>query len=169
MKFMLQRKVEKILTKNNFKVFLTHCCFDIVAKRNLLLLIKVLLNIDSLSKTQALSIRNISHFLSAYPFVISYKTGRERLKDKIVYYRFGLPVTTPNLFRRIIEEDSITLTHISCLGSLEESQRCIVKFPLLYVSPTSTFTNSSIVVASSSHIAKFTLPSEGSTIEKTTV
>ncbi len=107
-KSFLLNKVVNTLQKNEFEVFCTTGCFDIAAKREHLLLVKTLLNIDGLSQEQALSLRAISHFVSAYPFIVSVKNNREMLSDSIVYSRYELPVLTPQLFEDVIIEEDIS-------------------------------------------------------------
>ena len=104
-KCFLLNKVVKILENNEFEVYTTYGCFDIAAKRENVLLIKVLVNADGLNKEQASSLQATSHFLSAYPFVIAMKNNREFLEDKIVYSRFDLPVVTPKLFEEMMTDD----------------------------------------------------------------
>ncbi len=107
-KYFLLNKIVNILEKNEFNTFTTIGCFDIAAKREFTLLIKTLLNVDALNQEQALSLRAISHFLSAYPFVISMRNNREFLNDEMVYSRFELPVITLKLFEEMIEEEDIS-------------------------------------------------------------
>ncbi len=106
-KSFLVNKIVNTLISNNFEVFVTGGCFDIAAKNKKLLLVKALINIDGLSQQQALSLKAISYFVSAYPFIVSLKTNREMLKDEIIYSRFELPVMTPKMFSAIIEEETI--------------------------------------------------------------
>ncbi|MBI2545303.1 MAG: helix-turn-helix domain-containing protein [Candidatus Aenigmarchaeota archaeon] len=112
-KTILMSKVLDILHNNGFETFVTNGSFDIVAKRENLFLIKVLMNIDSLDESHALDLRAISHFLSAYPFVISIRNNREHLDDEIVYTRFDLPATTPKLFQLMLQDDNIEVIHSS--------------------------------------------------------
>jgi putative transcriptional regulator len=109
-KCFLQNKIINVLENNEFAVLATSGCFDIAAKRENLLLIKTLMNVDALNKDQAMSLQTTSYFLSAYPFVVSMKNNRELLDDKIVYSRFDLPVITPKLFEEILRED-ISIVH----------------------------------------------------------
>jgi putative transcriptional regulator len=104
-KFFLINKIVSSLLKKRFKVLTARGCFDIAAKKDSVLLLKVLVNIDGLEENQALSLKTISYFLQAYPFVVSLKTGRGFLDNKIVYSRFELPVVTPQLFESILIED----------------------------------------------------------------
>lgn len=104
--FLVNKIVNSLLSKQ-FQILLSEGCFNIAAKKEELLLIKSLINIDSLNEEQALSLRSISYFLSAYPLVVSVKTNREFLSDETIYSRFHLPVLTPTLFDAFLEEESI--------------------------------------------------------------
>lgn len=104
-KSILVNKIVNSLLQKEFQVFVTESCFDIAARRENLLLLKVLQNIDGLNSEQALSLRAISYFLSAYPFIISLKNNREILNNETVYSRFELPVMTPHLFEEILTEE----------------------------------------------------------------
>lgn len=112
-KAFLLNKLVNTLHKGEFEVFVTRGCFDIAARREHLLLIKTLLNIDGLNQEHASSLRAISYFISAYPFVISTKNNRELLDDDTVYSRFDLPVLTPKSFEEMITEDEMIITQSS--------------------------------------------------------
>jgi len=66
-----------------------------------------LINIDSFSEEHALSLKSISYFLSANPFVVSIKNNRQFLNDQIIYSRFQLPVITPQTFENFLEEEKM--------------------------------------------------------------
>jgi len=104
--YLVNRLVDS-LSKKEFQLFLTRGCFDIVARKDFLMLIKALTNVDGLVQEQAQSLKAISYFISAYPLVVSEKTNRTSLEDKIIYSRFELPVVTPTMFECIIEEEVI--------------------------------------------------------------
>jgi putative transcriptional regulator len=104
--FLVNKIVNSLLSKE-FEVFITYGCFDIAARKEYLMLIKSLVNVDSLNQDQALSLRTVSYFLSAYPLVVSIKTNRQMLSDEIIYSRFQLPVVTPEMFSRILEEEFV--------------------------------------------------------------
>lgn len=104
-KSFLVNKIVNSLLQKEFQVLLTQGCFDIAAKKENLFLLKVLINVDGLEENQALSLRTISYFLSAHPFIISMKTNREFLDNKIIYSRFDLPVITPQLFESVLSND----------------------------------------------------------------
>jgi len=106
-KSFLVNKIVNSLLSNQFKIFLTQGCFDIAARKKYLMLIKSLINVDGLNQEQALSLKSISYFLSAYPLIISVKTNRQFLSDEIIYSRFQLPVITPEMFSNILEQELV--------------------------------------------------------------
>lgn len=75
-----------------------------MAKREYVMLIKALSNVDGLLEEQARSLKVISYFTSAFPFVVSERNNRRKLSDEVIYSRFELPVVTLRMFNRIIEE-----------------------------------------------------------------
>lgn len=103
----LINELTRFLTKKEFSVYQAEGCFDIVVKKKNLLLIKSLMNIDGLNKEQAMSLRAISYFFSASPFVVSIKSNREFLHNGMVYSRFQLPVLTPSTFEDSIENEEM--------------------------------------------------------------
>lgn len=103
--FLVNSLVNSLL-KKEFEVFLTHGCFDIAAKRDKTMLVKALTNVDGLNPEQARSLRAISYFVSAYPFVVSIKTNRSFLTNDMIYTRFNVPVVTPQMFENIIEDEA---------------------------------------------------------------
>ncbi|MFQ5888105.1 MAG: transcriptional regulator [Candidatus Hydrothermarchaeales archaeon] len=65
--------------------------FDIFARKGiLLLLLKVLANIDSFSQGQAIDLTNIARFLSGYPLLIGRRTRNSYMADGVVYERHGV-------------------------------------------------------------------------------
>lgn len=108
-KSFLINRVVNCLSKKEYRVLVTQGCFDIAARNEFMLLIKALINVDGLKREQALSLKAISHFISAHPFIISLKNNREFLVNNVIYSRFELPVVTPNTFENIIEEEMVCI------------------------------------------------------------
>jgi len=104
-KTLLVSRIVNSLVKREYDVFSTYGCFDIAARRENLILVKVLTNVDGLEESQAASLRAISYFLSAFPFVVSVKNNRESLSDEMVYNRFEVPVVSPSMFEHILDEE----------------------------------------------------------------
>jgi putative transcriptional regulator len=106
-KSFLVNRLVKSLKEKEFQLFLTQGCFDIAARKDFLMLIKALTNVDGLLEEQAQSLKTISYFVSGYPLVVSERTNRGSLCDEVIYSRFQLPVVTPSTFECIIEEEVI--------------------------------------------------------------
>ena len=66
--------------------------FDIAVRRdNLLLLIKVISNIDGLNEETTREMQILSKQLHGYPIVIGEKTRDHSLETGVVYFRYGVP------------------------------------------------------------------------------
>lgn len=78
-------------------------CFDVFARREvLLLLIKILANIDSMSECRAREMMNIAKMLSASPILIGSRTRNSNMGEGIVYERYGVPAVTPETFEDVL-------------------------------------------------------------------
>ncbi len=106
-KSLLVDRLVNSLERKEFQLFLTQGCFDIAAKKEFIMLIKALTNVDGLVQEQAQSLRAISYFVSAYPLVVSERTNHGSLDDEVIYSRFQVPVVTPKLFDNMVEEEVI--------------------------------------------------------------
>jgi len=78
-------------------------CFDLVARRgHILLLLKVLFNIDGLSMNSANEMKCLAGRLDCSPLVVGEKTCNRPLESGVVYIRYGIPSinlqTLHNLF-----------------------------------------------------------------------
>lgn len=104
--FLVNKVVNSLLSKD-FHVFVSEGAFDVAARKKQLMLVKTQINVDALQQDQASSLRSISYFLSAFPFVVSIKSNREFLQDNMIYSRFQLPVITPEMFENVLEGEEI--------------------------------------------------------------
>lgn len=79
-------------------------CFDLVAKKkNVLLLIKVLENIDSLREDQAFELRKLSQMLSGLPLIIGLRIRNDvDIEDGIVYSRYDIPAISLDTLRNLL-------------------------------------------------------------------
>jgi putative transcriptional regulator len=103
----LIKRLTDTLMKKEFQLFITQGCFDIAARKDFLMLIKTLTNVDGLVEEHAKSLKTVSYFVSGYPLVVSERTNRGELNDNVIYSRFHVPVVTPELFDNMIEEEII--------------------------------------------------------------
>ncbi|MFB6217196.1 MAG: transcriptional regulator, partial [Candidatus Aenigmatarchaeota archaeon] len=90
MKFQLVNSVIQFLERKGFDTCeYVGGCFDVAARRDKLLLLKILLNIDSFQRGQARDLKLLSSLLSARPFLVGKRSRRENLEDDAIYERFG--------------------------------------------------------------------------------
>ncbi|WP_026069071.1 transcriptional regulator [Methanomassiliicoccus luminyensis] len=67
--------------------------FDIVARRDdVLLIIKILSNVDAFSKENADELTTLGEALGASPILIGERSGSGDIDESIVYSRFGVPI-----------------------------------------------------------------------------
>lgn len=102
-------EVREILAKTGFFLSQKHgergLCFDFVARRdNLLLIVKVLQNVDALNKATAEELRNIARSLRGSPAVIGERTGSGPLEAGVIYSRFDIPILSRRTFLDFFEE-----------------------------------------------------------------
>lgn len=81
-------------------------CFDMIARRELmLLLLKVLINVDGFSGPQAQEIKKVAQNFLAYPLIVGFKSKNEPLEEDVVYERHGIPVVAPETLRNIVVDE----------------------------------------------------------------
>ena len=90
------------MEKSDYATVAYHGCFDVAAKKEILLLLKTLYNIDSFQKEQARNLKIISNNLDAHPLIVGTHTRRESLKSGVVYERFELPTVSLETFEDLI-------------------------------------------------------------------
>ena len=100
--------VTSLLTSFGFKTsnIYDRNCFDLLArKKDILIILKILVNIDSLTPTQAEELSKISGTFLASPIIIGYKSKHNYLEEDIVYERHEIPVISPQTLCNIIVND----------------------------------------------------------------
>lgn len=105
----LIKEVREVLAKTGFFLSELHgergLCFDFVARRDdLLLIIKVLQNVDALNKATADELKNIALTLRGSPAVIGERTGTGPLEEGVIYSRFDVPILSRKTFLDFFEE-----------------------------------------------------------------
>lgn len=96
------KNIIKILENSDYVVCEYNGCFDIAAKKEKLLLLKILQNIDSFSEEQAKNLKIIANNLDAVVILVGENTTREKLKTGIVYERFELSAISPETLKSLI-------------------------------------------------------------------
>jgi len=90
-------RVRDVLERAGFFVSDAHSIrptsFDLVARRDsLLLIVKVLKNIDALDPQEAARLRELGALFPAVPIVIGKTSGAAPLEPGVVYNRYGVPI-----------------------------------------------------------------------------
>jgi len=80
-------------------------CFDLVARRDdLLLLVKVLTNVDGFSPEAAQELRTLAHYMEACPLLVGIHSGAGKLEDGVLYSRHNVSLVSPDTFRDQVQE-----------------------------------------------------------------
>jgi putative transcriptional regulator len=83
-------------------------CFDLVARKgDQLLLVKVLSNIDALTKDDADALQLVAHFFNATPLIVGQKTRKGELDSGVVYKRHGVSTIAPRSFQSLIVDEKL--------------------------------------------------------------
>lgn len=108
-KKILMDEVSDILKLAGFTTSITntvrHKSFDFVARKNeILLLLKVLSNIDGLSKDSSNEMKLLARHLLGTPLVIGEKTRDKTLETGVMYKRYGIPsINIRTLYEYFVE------------------------------------------------------------------
>jgi putative transcriptional regulator len=98
----VKQQVQSFLEENDYTTCEYKGCFDIAAQKNVLLLLKTLMNVDSFQEEQAKNLKIISNNLDAHPMIIGMHTRREKLRPGIVYERYDMPTVSLKTFEDLI-------------------------------------------------------------------
>ncbi|HOO54243.1 MAG TPA: transcriptional regulator [Methanothrix sp.] len=95
----LTDRVSDLLVKSGFSVsdrcYVRPKSFDLAARRGgVLLILKILSNIDGLNEKTAIEIRRLAKYLSGSPLLIGEKTRDHGLEGGVVYFRYGVPTVS---------------------------------------------------------------------------
>ncbi|MHA1124155.1 MAG: transcriptional regulator [Candidatus Heimdallarchaeota archaeon] len=79
-------------------------CFDLIAKqKNVLILVKLLENIDSLREDQAFELRKLSSMLAGLPLLIGRNIrSSSELEDGVIYSRYEIPAISKETLRNLL-------------------------------------------------------------------
>lgn len=105
MKEKLIIKVSEILKSNGFETVECigiHSAFDIIAKKEFVLLIKILSNIEALTLKISNELKKLANITSGFPIVVGYYMKDKKLMNRTIYFRYDIPVVNLRTFRGII-------------------------------------------------------------------
>ncbi|MCI5867236.1 MAG: transcriptional regulator [Methanosphaera sp.] len=97
--------INVLLTLNDFKTsnIYDRSCFDILARKDdVLIILKIFRNIDSLTQQQAEELSKVAGTFLANPIIIGLKSKHNFLEEDVVYERYELPVISPQTLCNII-------------------------------------------------------------------
>ena len=78
-------------------------CFDVVARKSdMLLLVKVLPNIDSMQENNAFQLKLLGYILSASVVLVGERTRKGRAEDDALYERYGIPAVNYNTLKKAL-------------------------------------------------------------------
>ncbi|MFC1801315.1 helix-turn-helix domain-containing protein [Nanoarchaeota archaeon] len=101
----LVEKVNNLLLKKGFLVKnIEKHCFDIMARKDKVLLLKLVNDANGVPKEFCDDLRQMGEMLGTAPLIISEKAGQE-LTDGVVYSRFGVYCLNFSTFKSCLEED----------------------------------------------------------------
>lgn len=107
----LIKTVERILQTAGYRTArldLRGACFDIAASRLFLLLfLKVVVNIDTITEEQVEDLKRLARFFNASPLIVGLKSKNTDLEEGVVYERFGVYALRPETLYEIIAENEL--------------------------------------------------------------
>ncbi|NPV61360.1 MAG: transcriptional regulator [Methanotrichaceae archaeon] len=115
-KELLAERVEEVLSQAGFTIsarcYLRPRSFDLAARRDdLLLLIKVLSNIDGFNERTAVEVRRLAGYLSGSPLLIGEKTRDLFLEQGAVYFRYGIPTLSLSTLADLLLHEELPLVY----------------------------------------------------------
>jgi putative transcriptional regulator len=101
-------EITELLASHGFETsnIYDRSCFDMIVRRELiLLLLKVLINVDGFSSQQAQEIKRLARTFLASPLIVGFKSKTEPLEEDVVYERHGIPVVAPETLRNMVVDE----------------------------------------------------------------
>ncbi|MFX1452048.1 MAG: helix-turn-helix domain-containing protein [Promethearchaeota archaeon] len=82
-------------------------CFDLTARRERLLFIKCLLNVDNFKQSQKNELKLISNMFIGSPILIGERNKHKEMEDGVVYNKNGIPTLSFSTFQDLVLNDII--------------------------------------------------------------
>ncbi|RAP51438.1 MAG: transcriptional regulator, partial [Methanosphaera sp. rholeuAM270] len=101
-------EIDNLLISYDFKTsnIYDRSCFDLLARKDdILIILKILVNVDSLTSAQAEELSKIAGTFLASPIIIGLKSKHTLLEEDVVYERHEIPVITPQTLCNIVVND----------------------------------------------------------------
>lgn len=100
--------ITELLSNHGFETsnIYDRSCFDMIARRELiLLLLKVLINVDGFNSQQAKEIKRLAKIFLASPLIVGFKSKTEPLEEDVIYERHGIPVVAMETLRNMVVDE----------------------------------------------------------------
>lgn len=101
-------EINDLLSNHGFETsnIYDRSCFDMVARKELeLLILKILINVDGFTGSQAEEIKKVASMFLASPLVVGIKSKNEYLEEDVVYERHGIPVIAKETLRNMVVDE----------------------------------------------------------------
>ncbi|MEA1924658.1 MAG: helix-turn-helix domain-containing protein [Candidatus Altiarchaeota archaeon] len=82
----------------------TRSCFDVIAKKENVFLIKILTNVEALNSKSAGELKQVASIISAIPLIIGDHKKNAKLSNGVLYARYDVGVVNIKTFDEIIKE-----------------------------------------------------------------
>ncbi len=102
LKMPIVENIESMFLNEGYATCRYRGCFDLAAKRRMLLFLKILKNVDAFSIEQARNLKIISNSLDAKPLLVGAQTRIEKLERGIIYERFDVPTVSGDTLEDLI-------------------------------------------------------------------
>ncbi len=102
LKMPLVENMERMFLGEGYTTCRYRGCFDLAAKRRMLLFLKILKNVDAFSSEQARNLKIICNSLDARPMLVGAQTRIEKLERGIVYERFDVPAVSEDTLKDLV-------------------------------------------------------------------
>jgi len=102
LKLPLIEDMERMFLNEGYATCRYRGCFDLAARKKMLLFLKILKNVDAFSAEQARNLKIISNSLDAKPLLVGAQTRIEKLERGIVYERFDVPAVSEDTLEDLI-------------------------------------------------------------------
>lgn len=102
LKMPLVENMERMFLEEGYATCRYRGCFDLAAKKKMLLFLKILKNVDAFSAEQARNLKIISQSLDAKPLLVGAQTRTDKLERGIVYERFDVPAVSEDTLEDLV-------------------------------------------------------------------
>ncbi len=82
----------------------TRSCFDVIAKKEGVFLIKILTNVEALNSKSAGELKHVASIISAIPLIVGDHKKNAKLSNGVLYARYDVGVVNIETFDEIIKE-----------------------------------------------------------------